>query len=88
MFFKTGQLGQKQGNKRGISRLDLNETDILRLVQVACGFLHTLFLTADGVVLSSGKGSLGRLGHGDQSVQRKPKPIGKSYSKAKKKVYY
>lgn len=42
---------------------------------VAAGYESSLALTADGVVLSWGRGALGQLGHGSCDSQLKPKEI-------------
>jgi alpha-tubulin suppressor-like RCC1 family protein len=36
-----------------------------KIVQLACGFYHTLFLTEDGRIFACGRGSDGQLGFGD-----------------------
>lgn len=59
-----------------ICPLALSELDVRRVVQVSCGFLHTLLLMDDGTVFSMGKGSRGQLGHGDLLKRRKPELIG------------
>ena len=39
----------------------------VRVLQVACGMAHTIFLSEDNRVLACGKGGGGRLGNGDSS---------------------
>jgi alpha-tubulin suppressor-like RCC1 family protein len=46
-----------------------------RVVQVASGFTHVMFLTDDGAVLSCGLGEYGQLGHGDEETKLKPKLV-------------
>ena len=46
-----------------------------RVVQVAAGEYHSLFLTEGGAVLSCGDGDHGPLGHGDEETQLVPKPV-------------
>ena len=46
-----------------------------RVVAVSAGLAHSLALTASGAVWSWGKGSGGRLGHGDEEDQQMPKHI-------------
>ena len=46
-----------------------------RIVQVAAGDIHSLFLTEGGAVLSCGFGWDGRLGHGDKETQLVPKLV-------------
>lgn len=45
------------------------------VVQVAAGESHSMALTDEGMVLTWGSGSFGRLGHGDQSDQTSPKVV-------------
>ena len=44
-------------------------------VMAACGRRHTLVLTAGGVVWSSGEGTHGRLGHGDEASKTRFFPV-------------
>ena len=46
-----------------------------RIVQVAISEWHTAVLTAEGEVLTFGRGEHGQLGHGDQEVQLLPKVV-------------
>eukprot|EP00455_Lapot_gusevi_P028562 TRINITY_DN3051_c0_g2_i4.p1 TRINITY_DN3051_c0_g2~~TRINITY_DN3051_c0_g2_i4.p1 ORF type:complete len:430 (+),score=147.97 TRINITY_DN3051_c0_g2_i4:52-1341(+) len=45
------------------------------IVDVAGGIFHSLFLTADGKVLSCGASTYGQLGHGDKVDSHEPKEI-------------
>ena len=47
-----------------------------RVVAVAAGEMHSLFVCADGAVLSCGNGEYGRLGHGDERDQLVPRAVG------------
>jgi len=46
-----------------------------RVAAVAAGECHSLALTADGSVWSWGRGTFGRLGHGDEQHQLLPKEV-------------
>jgi len=46
------------------------------MVKVACGGAHTLALSQQGAVYSWGRGSNGRLGHGDETSRLVPTLIG------------
>ena len=46
-----------------------------RVMQVACGYEHSLVLTATGIVHSFGRGSLGRLGLGGEGDSWTPQPL-------------
>jgi len=61
-----GQLGHgdKEPQLRPM-RLDKALFGASPAVQVACGWAHTVVLTADSRVLTCGSGDRGRLGHGD-----------------------
>ncbi|XP_022919461.1 probable E3 ubiquitin-protein ligase HERC4 isoform X2 [Onthophagus taurus] len=52
---------------------DLEFTDAKKVVEVACGPHHTLFLTKEGKVYSCGNNDYGQLGH-DQPRKR-PRPV-------------
>jgi hypothetical protein len=71
-----GRLGL--GDKAGSSRLRPAKVRALegqRVVEVACGGTHTLFLTAAGTVSICGRGSLGRLGAGDERDRHAPEEL-------------
>ena len=46
-----------------------------RVVAVSTGAAHSLALTADGSVWSWGEGAFGKLGHGDEQGQLRPKKV-------------
>ena len=46
-----------------------------RVVAVSAGAAHSLALTADGAVWSWGRGTYGRLGHGDEQDELLPKKV-------------
>ena len=63
-----GQLGHgdKEPQLRPM-RLDKALFGASPAVQVACGWFHTVVLTADSRVLTCGRGDRGQLGHGDKA---------------------
>jgi RCC1 and BTB domain-containing protein len=52
--------------------IELSNTGV---IQIACGFDHTIALTRDGVVYTWGYGGNGKLGLGHEKDQNKPHPI-------------
>ena len=44
--------------------------------EVACGSGHSAAITANGELYTWGQGDQGRLGHGDDASQTKPKQVG------------
>lgn len=46
-----------------------------KLTKVSCGSFHTIVMSSDWEVFSFGRGSMGRLGHGDSDDQLIPKQI-------------
>lgn len=46
-----------------------------KVLQVACGFQHTVALTEDGEVYSWGQGKFGALGHGNNVDQATPNKV-------------
>ena len=75
-----GQLGH--ANNQSISNPQLvSELSKVKVVQVACGWQHTIALTNDGQVFSWGYGEDGQLGHGNTDDLFKPKLISKLKSR-------
>lgn len=61
-----GQLGHGDTERRPTpARLGLEVFGGWPVVMAACGFGHTLVLTAAGEIFSCGSGGYGQLGHGD-----------------------
>lgn len=63
---KFGQLGHGERCDQ-MEPLPVRVLAGLRVLQVACGMAHTIFLSEDSRVFSCGKGGGGRLGNGDSS---------------------
>ena len=47
----------------------------IKIIQVSCGDFHTAALSDQGEMFTWGKGSDGRLGHGNESNESQPRPI-------------
>ena len=67
-FGGGGQLGHGDGQNQLLPE-KIEALAGRRVVAVSAGDAHSLALTADGAVWSSGAGGYGRLGHGDQQRQ-------------------
>jgi E3 ubiquitin-protein ligase HERC2 len=63
---RTGQLGVGDSLYRIVPTLLRGELENKSVLQVAAGNEHTVFVTADGLVLVCGHGGLGQLGAGDK----------------------
>ncbi|CRL02239.1 CLUMA_CG015120, isoform A [Clunio marinus] len=71
---EDGKLGH--GNRDSYDRPKLIESlSGLGIVDISCGSAHSAAITAEGHVLTWGKGRYGRLGHGDSEDQLKPKVV-------------
>lgn len=69
-----GKLGH--GNRLSYDRPKLIEAlTRVGVVDIACGSAHSACITAEGTVLTWGKGRYGRLGHGDSDDQLRPKLV-------------
>ncbi|KAK9503277.1 hypothetical protein O3M35_011880 [Rhynocoris fuscipes] len=63
---KEGQLGiNTDQSSASINIPKLLDLDT-RIIQIACGYYHTLLLTEEGRILSFGEGDFGKLGVGDE----------------------
>ncbi len=51
----------------------------VRVVGVAAGGYHSIVLAADGRVFTFGRGTYGRLGHGDEENQLTPRVVEDSH---------
>jgi len=51
------------------------DIDSEQVVQVACGFQHTVALTSKGDVFTWGQGKCGALGHGDFTEKKIPERV-------------
>ncbi len=69
-----GQLGHGDDEDELVPQV-IEELRGTRVVAVATGYGHSMVLTDEGEVLSFGAGEFGRLGHGDEQIQRVPKAI-------------
>lgn len=69
-----GQLGLGQEAPPNVSSPTLIKT-INNVIQASCGYTHTLFLTSDGQVFSTGDADKGLLGHGNTQSVHFPKLI-------------
>ena len=69
-----GQLGHGDEENQLVPKL-VTALEGRRVVQVAAGSAHSLFLTEGGAVLSCGFGLVGQLGHGDKNHQLVPKLV-------------
>jgi len=70
---KDGQLGLGDNlDRQGPQKVEFFEKENLKVVQVRCGRVHTVFLTEDGRLWTCGSGIHGRLGHGDRDSQLLP----------------
>ena len=69
-----GQLGHGDEENQFVPKR-IAALERVRVCQVAAGGEHSMVLTADGQVLSFGRGDDGRLGHGDEEQQLVPKQL-------------
>ena len=58
-----------------LTTLTLLPSSLLAVTTVAAGSGHSAAITTDGTVWSWGHGTSGKLGHGDEANQYRPKPI-------------
>ena len=72
----SGQLGVGHRAKRVVPTLVTGLLQTKSVVQVAAGYNHTAWLTADGVVFTSGSNGSGRLGLGDGEHRVVPTLVG------------
>jgi E3 ubiquitin-protein ligase HERC2 len=71
---EDGKLGH--GNRDSYDRPKLIEAlSGIGVLDIACGSAHSACITAQGHVLTWGKGRYGRLGHGDSEDQLQPKLV-------------
>ena len=73
-YYNWGQLGHGDKGEQLVPKL-VAGLEGRRVVQVAAGFDHSLFLTQGGAVLSCRRGKYGPLGHGDAKKQLAPKLV-------------
>ncbi|KAE8810905.1 ultraviolet-B receptor UVR8-like [Hordeum vulgare] len=71
---KFGQVGVED-NVDHCSPVEVNFPDEQKIVQVACGWRHTLALTENKNIFSWGRGASGQLGHGEIIDRNTPKMI-------------
>ncbi|KAG9147843.1 hypothetical protein Leryth_003445 [Lithospermum erythrorhizon] len=71
---KFGQVGVGD-NVDHCSPVQLKFPEDQKIVQISCGWRHTLAVTEDHDVFSWGRGTNGQLGHGDSSDRNAPKVI-------------
>lgn len=58
-----------------------------QIKQIACGAEFTLMMTQQGKVLSCGKGTFGKLGHGDEEDRKSPTLV-RTKSLSRQKLFY
>ena len=68
-----GQLGVGDtANRLGFTRVDAGQLGGARIVMAACGWCHSVVVSAEGRVWTFGYGSCGRLGHNDEQDKLVP----------------
>ena len=68
-----GQLGVGDRTDRlGFTQVDAGQLGGARIVMAACGWLHSVVVSAEGRVWTFGWGRNGRLGHNDESKRLVP----------------
>jgi hypothetical protein len=76
-----GQLGHEACmSLKSLAKIKFSD-ELIKIVKVACGMLHTLFLTEIGTVYGCGINDLGQLGIGDgRKVHHVERPVGVALS--------
>eukprot|EP01113_Clastostelium_recurvatum_P015278 TRINITY_DN1847_c0_g1_i2.p1 TRINITY_DN1847_c0_g1~~TRINITY_DN1847_c0_g1_i2.p1 ORF type:complete len:799 (-),score=177.11 TRINITY_DN1847_c0_g1_i2:50-2446(-) len=81
-FNEKGQLGLgHRFNQESPAHVAALSKEDIRIVQVACGSQHTLFLSDKGEIYSCGLGVFGQLGHGDLDDLLYPKALHKAFER-------
>lgn len=75
LFFKKGQLGLGMNTLLQLLPSQVKFSSETKIVNIACGWNHSIAISDTGVVFSFGWGSYSQLGHGNTDDYYSPTPI-------------